>query len=76
MPPTEPEIVQTPTPVTSVDLRKEMAEVGIGEVLDELDRELVGLLPVKTRIREIAALLLIERIRKQMNLNTESLTLH
>ncbi|MDE2330800.1 MAG: CbbX protein, partial [Bradyrhizobium sp.] len=76
MPPTEPESVQTPTPVTSVDLRKEMAEVGIAEVLDELDRELVGLLPVKTRIREIAALLLIERIRKQMNLNTESLTLH
>jgi probable Rubsico expression protein CbbX len=53
-----------------------MAEVGIAEMLDELDRELVGLLPVKTRIREIAALLLIERIRKQMNLNTESLTLH
>src|SRR5262249_29290587 len=33
-------------------------------------------LPVKTRIREIAALLLIERIRKQMSLNSESLTLH
>jgi probable Rubsico expression protein CbbX len=76
MPATEPESVQTPAPVTSVDLRKEITEVGIGEVLDELDRELVGLLPVKTRIREIAALLLIERIRKQMNLNTESLTLH
>ncbi len=76
MPPTEPESVQTPAPVTSVDLRQEMAEVGIAEMLDELDRELVGLLPVKTRIREIAALLLIERIRKQMNLNTESLTLH
>ncbi|MBU6464976.1 MAG: CbbX protein [Bradyrhizobium sp.] len=78
MPAPEPEIVQTPPPppVTSVDLRKEMAEVGIGEVLDELDRELVGLLPVKTRIREIAALLLIERIRKHMNLTSESLTLH
>jgi len=76
MPPTEPEGAQIPTTVTNVNLRKEFTDVGIGEVLDELNRELVGLLPVKTRIREIAALLLIERIRKQMNLNSESLTLH
>ena len=76
MPPTEPEDAQIPTTVTNVNLRKEFTDVGIGEVLDELNRELVGLLPVKTRIREIAALLLIERVRKQMNLNSESLTLH
>ncbi len=41
---------------------------GVGEVLDELDRELIGLAPVKTRIREIAALLLVERSRKRMGL--------
>jgi probable Rubsico expression protein CbbX len=73
---TELESAQRPAAATCVNLRHEFMEVGIGEVLDELNRELVGLLPVKSRIREIAALLLIERIRKQMNLNTESLTLH
>jgi len=45
-------------------------------VLDQLDRELIGLKPVKTRIREIASLLLIERIRKRMNLTSEVPTLH
>jgi probable Rubsico expression protein CbbX len=39
-------------------------------------RELIGLKPVKTRIREIASLLLIERIRKRMNLTSEVPTLH
>ena len=63
-------------PMERVDLRREFNEVGIGEVLDQLDRELIGLKPVKTRIREIASLLLIERIRKRMNLTSEVPTLH
>ena len=46
------------------------------ELLDELDRELIGLLPVKTRIREIASLLLVARLREQMDLSTEPPTLH
>ena len=58
---------ETP-PIERIDLRREFAEVGIGEVLDQLDRELVGLKPVKTRIREIASLLLIERLRKRLGL--------
>ena len=66
---------ETPPP-ERVDLRREFNEVGIGEVLDQLDRELIGLKPVKTRIREIASLLLIERIRKRMNLTSEVPTLH
>ncbi|HSL71390.1 MAG TPA: CbbX protein, partial [Longimicrobiales bacterium] len=45
-------------------------------LLEELDRELVGLVPVKTRIREIAALLLIARLREQAALTTERPTLH
>src|SRR5215475_8341142 len=60
----------------SIDLQQEYADVGIAEVLDELDRELVGLRPVKTRIREIAALLLIERLRKRLALTAEAPTLH
>jgi hypothetical protein len=64
------------SPTTQVDLRREFDEVGIGEVLDQLDRELIGLKPVKTRIREIASLLLIERIRKRMDLASGNPTLH
>src|SRR5246500_4675682 len=65
-----------PQPMERVDLRREFNEVGIGEVLDQLDRELIGLKPVKTRIREIASLLLIERIRKRMGLTSDVPTLH
>ncbi|RVA01033.1 CbbX protein, partial [Mesorhizobium sp. M7A.F.Ca.US.001.02.1.1] len=41
----------------TVDLQAEFEASNIDEVMDKLDRELVGLKPVKTRIREIAALL-------------------
>ncbi|WP_436643324.1 CbbX protein [Microbaculum sp. FT89] len=63
-------------PVTSVDLAADYRESGVGEILEELDRELVGLKPVKQRIREIAALLLVERARKRMGLVHETPTLH
>ena len=59
-----------------VSLREELEAVGIEEVLAQLDGELIGLKPVKTRIREIASLPLIERIRKRMNLASETPTLH
>ncbi len=59
-----------------VDLRREYEESGVGAVLGELDRELIGLAPVKTRIREIAALLLVERARKRLGLAHETPTLH
>ena len=57
-------------------MRREYEESGVAEVLDELDRELIGLAPVKTRIREIAALLMVERARKQLGLAHETPTLH
>jgi SpoVK/Ycf46/Vps4 family AAA+-type ATPase len=60
----------------AVNLRDELEAVGIEEILSQLDRELIGLKPVKTRIREIASLLLIERIRKRMGLASEAPTLH
>jgi probable Rubsico expression protein CbbX len=62
--------------VDSVDLRAEYEKAGIAEVLGKLDAELVGLAPVKTRIREIASLLLIEKVRQQLGLSTEAPTLH
>ncbi|HUM12461.1 MAG TPA: hypothetical protein VLT82_16055 [Myxococcaceae bacterium] len=49
---------------------------GLPAVLEQLDRELVGLQPVKTRIREIAALLLVDRVRADRGLVTEAPTLH
>src|SRR6476659_6529101 len=68
--------VDTTRTTEAVNLREELEAVGIEEILTQLDRELIGLRPVKTRIREIASLLLIERIRKRMNLSTEVPTLH
>lgn len=59
-----------------IDLRLEFTESGVGEILDALDRELVGLKPVKQRIRETAALLIVERARKKLGLAHETPTLH
>jgi probable Rubsico expression protein CbbX len=64
------------TAVEAIDLRKEFEAVDIASVLAQLDRELIGLAPVKTRIREIASLLLVERIRQKMALATSFPTLH
>jgi len=61
---------------TPVDLQTEFDNSHIQEVLDKLDKELIGLKPVKTRIHEIAALLLVERMRKKMHLSAETPTLH
>jgi len=61
---------------TPVDLQEELRSANIQDVLDTLDRELIGLEPVKTRIREIAALLLVDRMRKKFDLASESPTLH
>lgn len=48
----------------------------VAEVLDELDRELVGLVPVKTRIRDICALLLVDMVRREAELTTGVPSLH
>ena len=64
------------TAFDAIDLRKEFEAVDIAAVLAQLDRELIGLIPVKTRIREIASLLLVERIRQKMALATSFPTLH
>ncbi|TGQ24186.1 CbbX protein, partial [Mesorhizobium sp. M00.F.Ca.ET.216.01.1.1] len=60
----------------NIDLAALYRDSGIGEVLAELDRDLVGLAPVKTRIREIAAHLLVERARESLGLASGAPTLH
>ena len=59
-----------------VDLGKLYAESNIGETIDQLESDLVGLLPVKTRIREIAALLLVESARRGLGIQAEAPSLH
>ena len=61
---------------TEVDLREEYEASGVAAVLDQLDRELIGLAPVKERIRETAALLLVARARQRLGLTQETPTLH
>jgi probable Rubsico expression protein CbbX len=61
---------------TLVNLQDEYNKTQIQEVLNELEEELVGLIPVKTRIKEIAALLLIDRLRKSFHLAAGNPGLH
>ncbi len=68
-----------PPPVeapAAVDLLAEFRESGVAAVLDELDRQLIGLRPVKQRIRETAALLLVDRARRRLGLTQTTPTLH
>jgi len=53
-----------------------LAQSQVEEVLAELDRDLVGLAPVKNRIRDIAALLVIDKLRTNLGLVSEAPSLH
>ena len=59
-----------------VDLRALLASSQVNDVLDELDRELIGLKPLKARVRDIASLLLIDRARAELGLVAGSPSLH
>jgi probable Rubsico expression protein CbbX len=63
-------------PDARIDLAKERADSQVDAVLDALDAELVGLAPVKTRIREIAALLLVDRVRARFGIDSGRPNLH
>jgi probable Rubsico expression protein CbbX len=68
----EPDAIENP----SIDLGAAYEATGVQEMLDELDRDLIGLRPVKARIREIAALLVVNRARQQVGLETAPPSLH
>ncbi|WP_300655766.1 CbbX protein [Hydrogenophaga sp.] len=53
-----------------------LADSQVEAVLDELDRDLIGLAPVKQRIRDIAALLVIDKLRLNLGLAAQSPSLH
>ena len=60
----------------TVDLQALLEESKVAEVLDELDRDLIGLKPVKNRIREIASLLVVEKAREALGVAGSPLSLH
>jgi probable Rubsico expression protein CbbX len=59
-----------------INLQEEYAKTEIAKILNLLDEELVGLAPVKSRIREIAALLLIDKLRSNLGITAASPGLH
>ena len=63
----------TPSPI---NLQEEYAKTEIAKILNLLDEELVGLAPVKSRIREIAALLLIDKLRRNLGITSANPGLH
>ena len=73
-------VVQADTPVSATSSARTVAEVlaasQVEAVMDELDRDLVGLVPVKQRIRDIAALLVIDKLRLNLGLAAQTPSLH
>jgi probable Rubsico expression protein CbbX len=68
--------VDTAITPDKLDLEAAFRDSQIGEVLDGLERELIGLAPVKSRIRDIAALLLVDKLRASLGLSAGAPSLH
>jgi probable Rubsico expression protein CbbX len=60
----------------SIDLAGRYRDAGIGAALAELDRDLIGLTPVKTRLREVAAYLVVQKARAELGMTGGTPTLH
>jgi probable Rubsico expression protein CbbX len=60
----------------TVTIAAEREAAGVDEILQALDSELIGLAPVKSRVREIAALLLVDRARRRFGLAAPRPNLH
>jgi probable Rubsico expression protein CbbX len=61
---------------THVAIKEEYEKTDIQNIIETLESDLVGLKPVKTRIREISALLLIDRLRRNVGLSAGNPGLH
>ena len=68
-----PEPAPAPAPRT---VNEVLAASQVETALEDLERDLIGLVPVKTRIRDIAALLVIDKLRMQFKLAAQSPSLH
>jgi probable Rubsico expression protein CbbX len=63
-------------PDATVTLSQESQAAGIEDVLPALDRELVGLFPVKRKVEEIASLLIVDGARRRFGLEAPRPNLH
>jgi len=63
-------------PDATVTLSEERAAAGVDDVFTSLDNELVGLVPVKKKVEEIASLLLVDRVRQKFGLSAPRPNLH
>jgi probable Rubsico expression protein CbbX len=61
---------------STVTLSAARAAAGIDQVFENLERELIGLVPVKDRVREIGSLLLVDQVRQQFGLLAPRPNLH
>jgi probable Rubsico expression protein CbbX len=70
-------VIETPTERGADSTPRQMLEAsGARAMLDQLDAELIGLAPVKGRIRDIASLLLIDKLRAEQGLQSTPPSLH
>ncbi|MGE0428595.1 MAG: CbbX protein [Hydrogenophaga sp.] len=69
-----PALLPEPDPPRSVGAV--LAQTQVQAVLQELDEQLVGLAPVKARVRDIAALLVIDKLRTGLGLDSQAPSLH
>merc|ERR1711871_1247255 len=53
-----------------------MFKEGVKDILEKLDYDLIGLKPVKLRVREIASLLVVDKMRLKLGLETSVPSLH
>jgi probable Rubsico expression protein CbbX len=63
-------------PEASITLAAEREATGVDDILADLDQELIGLLPVKERVHQIASLLLVDRARRRFGLEAPRPNLH
>jgi probable Rubsico expression protein CbbX len=72
-----PALEATAAPASSArSVAQVLRESQVEAVLAELDRDLIGLAPVKQRIRDIAALLVIDKLRLNLGLQAHTPSLH
>lgn len=62
--------------IPAINLQEEYHKTEISKILNLLDEELIGLVPVKSRIREISALLLIDKLRQSVGITSAHPGLH
>jgi probable Rubsico expression protein CbbX len=72
-PPASAAAAPVPTVATIAEV---LAQTQVDAVLDELDRDLVGLAALKARVRDIAALLVVDRLRERLGVQTRTPPLH